>query len=164
MSTQVFGMVPFRMVLINQYSKNCTLNNNSIGKNVSIGSKTVLKNAILLDEGIVDSIIIADNVLVGENCFLSSCAIDSNVKVGSNSSILDGATIERDSILDDNSYLGTAKVIPSGQLWSGSPATFVRDLTHEEIDGLRKAPTQKYLYILNKNRYDESRSHKALFE
>jgi len=108
-----------------------------------------------MDQGMNDSVVIADNVVVGENCVLTSCAIDSNVRVGNNSTLMDGAKMERESMLADNSTLATARVIPSGQLWAGSPATYVRDLTSEEIEELRTAPTQKY---------DESRSHKALFE
>ena len=164
MSTLVFGMVLSRMDLINQYSKNIIVNHISIGKNVSIGSKSVLKNAILMDQGMNDSVVIADNVVVGENCVLTSCAIDSNVRVGNNSTLMDGAKMERESMLADNSTLATARVIPSGQLWAGSPATYVRDLTSEEIEELRTAPTQKYPKFILKFRYDESRSHKALFE
>jgi carbonic anhydrase/acetyltransferase-like protein (isoleucine patch superfamily) len=101
-----------------------------------------LRNGIWIDEGICDSIVIGDNSIVGEGCMLQGCAIDENVKVGHNCVVLEGAKIERDSILDNNSTLSAAKVIPSGQLWAGSPATYVRDLTPEEIADIRTESDQ----------------------
>ena len=114
----------------------------SLGKQVSVGARCTLKNGIWIDEGICDSIVIGDNSIVGEGCMLQGCAIDENVKVGNNCVVLEGAKIERDSILDNNSTLSAAKVIPSGQLWAGSPATYVRDLTPEEIEGIRTESDQ----------------------
>jgi len=126
-----------------------------LGKQVSVGTKSTLRNGTWIDEGICDSIVIGDNSIVGDNCLLVSCAIDENVKLGNNCTVLEGAKIERDSILDNNSLLSSARVIPSGQLWAGSPATFVRDLTAEEIQGIRDESDQIY---------NDSLRHKGLYE
>lgn len=100
-------------------------------------------------QGLCDSVIIGDNTTVGSNTVLISCALDSHVRVGNNSMVQDGAKIERESILADNSYLPSTRVIPSGQLWAGSPAQFVRDLTEQEIEELRTNPTEKYFLFFS---------------
>lgn len=41
--------------------------------------------------------------------------------------------MERGSVLGPNSTLSQAVVIPSGQYWTGTPATYVRDLKEGEI-------------------------------
>ena len=45
---------------------------------------------------------------------------------------MQGARLERGCQILPNSVVQPGRLIPSGQVWGGSPATFVRDLTVEE--------------------------------
>ena len=47
--------------------------------------------------------------------------------------LLEGARMERYSVLGENSVLSQGVVIPTGQYWAGSPATFQRNLEEGEL-------------------------------
>ena len=76
---------------------------------------------------------IGNGVQIGAMSSLTSCIIDDYVRLGSKTVVGEGATICRTSEVTSNSYVAPGTQIPAGQLWSGSPAQFVRDLTAEEI-------------------------------
>ncbi|RWW90378.1 hypothetical protein BHE74_00000507 [Ensete ventricosum] len=46
---------------------------------------------------------------------------------------MEGSLVETNSILEAGSVLPPGRRIPTGELWAGNPARFVRKLTHEEI-------------------------------
>jgi carbonic anhydrase/acetyltransferase-like protein (isoleucine patch superfamily) len=50
---------------------------------------------------------------------------------------MDGCVIESDAMLAAGAMLTPGKRIPTGQLWAGRPAKYVRDLTTEELVGQR---------------------------
>ncbi len=53
--------------------------------------------------------------------------------------IIDGAVIGDNVIVGANSLITSGKTIPSGVLVLGSPARIVRELTPEEIEGIRQS-------------------------
>jgi carbonic anhydrase/acetyltransferase-like protein (isoleucine patch superfamily) len=53
------------------------------------------------------------------------------------STVLDGAVVGENVIVGANSLITSGKIIPSGVLVMGSPAKVVRELTPEEIEGIR---------------------------
>ncbi|HYE80771.1 MAG TPA: gamma carbonic anhydrase family protein [Clostridia bacterium] len=83
--------------------------------------------------------IIEGNVTVGHNAIIHGCIIGKNCLIGMGATILDGATIGDNVIVGANSLLTSGKTIPSGVLVMGSPAKVVRELTPEEIEGIRKS-------------------------
>lgn len=80
---------------------------------------------------------IKENVTVGHNSIIHGCSIGSNCIIGMGSTILDGAVIGDNVIVGANSLITSGKTIPSGVLVLGSPAKIVRELTPEEIEGIR---------------------------
>lgn len=44
-----------------------------------------------------------------------------------------------DAVLAPGSVLPPGRRIPSGQLWAGSPAKYVRDLTKDEVNQLTRS-------------------------
>ena len=53
--------------------------------------------------------------------------------IGMGAIVLDEARMETRSMLAAGALLTPGKVVPSGQLWGGSPARYMRDLTEEEL-------------------------------
>lgn len=43
-----------------------------------------------------------------------------------------GATIESFAVVASGGQIPEGAVVPSGQIWAGSPARYLRDLTQEE--------------------------------
>jgi carbonic anhydrase/acetyltransferase-like protein (isoleucine patch superfamily) len=76
---------------------------------------------------------IGDDVTVGHMALLHACRVGNRCLVGMGSIMLDGAVMEEGSMLAAGSLLTPGKVVPTGQLWAGRPAKFMRDLTAEEI-------------------------------
>ncbi|HZD24724.1 MAG TPA: gamma carbonic anhydrase family protein [Alphaproteobacteria bacterium] len=76
---------------------------------------------------------IGDDVVVGHMCVLHGCRLEDRAFIGMGATILDHAVVESDAMLAAGSLLTPGKRIPTGQLWSGRPAKYMRDLTPEEI-------------------------------
>ena len=102
---------------------------------ITIGENTnVLESAIIHVAKIHRDIptIVGNHVTIGPSSIIHACTIGSNCIIGTGSQILDGSVVESDSIVAAGSIVTYGKVVSSGQLWSGTPARYVRDLTSGE--------------------------------
>jgi gamma-carbonic anhydrase len=81
--------------------------------------------------------IIGENALIGHNCMIHGCKIQDRGFVGLSATVMNGAVIESDAMLAAGAMLTQGKTAASRQLWAGSPARFVRDLSAEEIAGMQ---------------------------
>lgn len=76
---------------------------------------------------------IGRSVTIGEGCLLRSTVVEDECVVGDKCVLLEGSLVEKHSVLAPGSVLPPGRRIPSGQLWAGSPAKYVRDLTKDEV-------------------------------
>lgn len=81
--------------------------------------------------------IIGKDVLIGHLAMVHGCILHDRAFVGLGGIVMDGCEIESDAMLAAGAMLTPGKRIPSGQLWAGRPAKFVRDLTEQELAGQR---------------------------
>lgn len=81
--------------------------------------------------------IIGDDVLIGHMAMVHGCILHDRAFVGLGAIVMDGCVIESDAMLAAGAMLTPGKRIPTGQLWAGRPAKYVRDLTPEELEGHR---------------------------
>ena len=81
--------------------------------------------------------LIGDEVLVGHLAMVHGCILHDRAFVGLGAIVMDGCVIEGDAMLAAGAMLTPGKRIPSGQLWAGRPAKYVRDLSKEELQGMR---------------------------
>ncbi|CAK0759854.1 Uncharacterized transferase YtoA [Gammaproteobacteria bacterium] len=72
---------------------------------------------------------IGNDVTVGHCALLHDCQLDDYAFVGMKSAVMDGARIESYAMLAAGALLSPRKTLPAGQLWAGTPAKFLRDLT-----------------------------------
>ncbi len=72
---------------------------------------------------------IGDNVTVGHMALLHDCTVESFAFVGMKATLMDGAKLESHAVLAAGALLTPGKVVPSRQLWAGSPAKFMRNLS-----------------------------------
>ncbi|HEX8535366.1 MAG TPA: gamma carbonic anhydrase family protein [Allosphingosinicella sp.] len=79
--------------------------------------------------------IIGEDVLIGHLAMVHGCVLHDRAFVGLGAIVMDGCEIESDAMLAAGAMLTPGKRIPSGQLWAGRPAKYVRDLTAEELAG-----------------------------
>lgn len=105
---------------------------------IRIGKRTNIQdNSVIHTTRGVSGTYIGDEVTVGHGAILHACTIHDRVLVGMGAIILDQAVMEENSMLAAGAVLTPKKVVPSGQLWAGSPARYMRDLTQEELDFLK---------------------------
>lgn len=75
---------------------------------------------------------IGDNVTVGHMAILHDCTLENDAYVGMQSCVLDGAVIEGKGFVAAGALVTPGKRVPTGQLWAGRPAKFLRDLNEDD--------------------------------
>jgi gamma-carbonic anhydrase len=80
---------------------------------------------------------VGDDVTVGHSAILHACRVENHGFVGMGAIVMDGAVVESFAMLAAGALLSPGKRIPTGQLWAGRPAKFMRDLKPEEIDYIK---------------------------
>ena len=75
---------------------------------------------------------IGNRVTIGHQALLHDCTIHDEAYIGMQSCIMDGAIIESRAFVAAGSLVTTGKIIPTGQLWAGRPAKYMRDLTTDD--------------------------------
>ena len=72
---------------------------------------------------------IGDNVYVGANARLEACELESFSYVGMGASVGKGSIVESFAVVAAGANVPAGTTVPSGQIYAGSPAVYLRDLT-----------------------------------
>ena len=102
----------------------------SVGKNCVISDLAYIASVNKRQQG--DKVVIEDNVFVGPNASLDACQLESFSYVGMGASIGRGSVVESFAVVAAGAKVPEGVTVPSGQIWAGSPAHYLRDLTQEE--------------------------------
>jgi len=121
----------------------------SIGFSSNIQDRVVLNTLSVkvkrLESGFRPVCYVGHYVSVGSGSVLVSCRIDDLVKIGERSTILEGAIVQSNVILDPGTVVTPYACIPSGQRWGGNPARFVDNLNDEERDNIKSHAEKVHL-------------------
>ena len=93
---------------------------------------------------------IGDNVTVGHQVMLHGCTIGDGSLIGIAAVVLNGAKIGKNCLVGAGSLVTEGKEFPDGSMILGSPAKAVRQLSAEQIEGLKMTAQH---YIDNARRY-----------
>jgi carbonic anhydrase/acetyltransferase-like protein (isoleucine patch superfamily) len=121
-----------------------------IGDNTNIQDGSILHN----DDGV--PLTIGANVTVGHMAMLHGCTVGDGTLIGINAVVLNHARIGADCIIGANALIPEGKVIPDRSLVVGSPGRIIRQLTDDDIAGLRANAAQ---YVENARLYATSARH-----
>ncbi|CAK0772945.1 Uncharacterized transferase YtoA [Gammaproteobacteria bacterium] len=100
---------------------------------IRIGARTNVQDGTVIHVGSAGrGTHIGNDVTIGHCALLHECQLDDHAFVGMKSAVLDGARIESYAMLAAGALLSPRKTLPSGQLWAGTPAKFLRDLTPDD--------------------------------
>lgn len=80
---------------------------------------------------------IGDRVTIGHAALIHACTIEDDAFVGMQACVMDDAKVEAGGMLAAGALLTPGKVVPSGQLWAGRPARYVRDLNEDDIKTMK---------------------------
>nr|CAA6830750.1 MAG: carbonic anhydrase, family 3 [uncultured Thiotrichaceae bacterium] len=78
-------------------------------------------------------LIIGNDVTIGHKAVLHACTIEDRCLIGMNATVLDGVTVEANTIIGAGSLVPPGKRLESGFLWTGSPVKKARPLTEKEL-------------------------------
>ena len=95
---------------------------------------------------------IGDGCTIGHAAVIHGCTIGDNVLVGMGATILNKAVIGADSLVGANALVTEGKQFPPKSLIVGAPAKAVRELTDDEVAGLRRSAAD---YVANWRRFAE---------
>ncbi|MER5361216.1 gamma carbonic anhydrase family protein [Streptomyces sp. NPDC002785] len=80
---------------------------------------------------------VGERVSVGHNAVLHGCTIEDDVLVGMGSTVLNGARIGAGSLIAAQALVPQGMQVPPGSLVAGVPAKVRRQLTEEELEGIK---------------------------
>lgn len=101
---------------------------------IRIGARTNIQDgAVVHVETDGHPTLIGSHVTIGHSAIIHACTIEDMCLIGMQSCVMDGAVVHSRALVAAGSLVTPGKVIPSGQLWAGRPARYVRDLTDEEL-------------------------------
>jgi carbonic anhydrase/acetyltransferase-like protein (isoleucine patch superfamily) len=76
--------------------------------------------------------LIGNGVTLGHSVLLHACTLEDNSFIGMHATIMDRVVVESGAWVAAGSLVPPGKHIPSGQIWAGNPARYLRDLSPEE--------------------------------
>jgi carbonic anhydrase/acetyltransferase-like protein (isoleucine patch superfamily) len=93
---------------------------------------------------------VGERVTVGHKVMLHGCTIGDETLIGIGAVVLNGAKIGKNCLVGAGALVTEGKEFPDGSMIIGSPAKVVRQLTPEQMDGLRMSALH---YIENARRF-----------
>jgi carbonic anhydrase/acetyltransferase-like protein (isoleucine patch superfamily) len=111
---------------------------------ITVGRGSNIQDASVLHADIGKPLTIGDNVTVGHQVMLHGCTIGDESLIGIGAIVLNGAKIGRHCLVGAGALVTEGKEFPDGSMIIGSPAKAVRQLTPEQIEGL-KLSAQHYM-------------------
>ena len=117
---------------------------------IRIGARTNIQDNSVIHADAGFPCRIGAGVTVGHRAIVHGAQVGDHVLVGMGATVMNGAVIGENSIIGANSLVTEGKVIPPRSLALGSPAKVVRELTEDEIAGIRLSATH---YVLNGQAY-----------
>lgn len=92
-------------------------------------------------------------ITVGHQVVLHGCTVEDECLIGIGARVLDGAVIERHTMVGGASLVPPGKILESGYLWLGVPVRKARPLTEAEINFFKYSANY---YCELKERYERS--------
>ena len=117
---------------------------------ISVGKGSNIQDNSVLHADCGSPLVIGDNVTVGHQAMLHGCTIGDGSLIGIQAVVLNGAKIGKYCLVGAGSLVTEGKEFPDGCMILGSPAKAVRQLSPEQIEGLKMSAQH---YINNARRY-----------
>jgi carbonic anhydrase/acetyltransferase-like protein (isoleucine patch superfamily) len=102
---------------------------------INIGKNSLIQDLVRIASNLSragDKVSIGENVYVGPNASLDACTLEDNAFIGMGATVSRGATVESFAVVSAGAHVAEGVTVPSGQIFAGAPAKYLRDLTQEE--------------------------------
>ena len=126
----------------------CVLRGDTESMHIGEGSNIQDLTVMHADLGL--PLTIGKHVTVGHKVMLHGCTIGDESLIGIGAVVLNGARIGKNCLVGAGALVTEGKQFPDGSMIVGAPARVVRQLTPEQIEGLRQSARH---YIDNARRF-----------
>lgn len=106
---------------------------------ITIGASTNIQDASVLHADFGQPLVVGERVTVGHQVMLHGCTIGDETLIGIGAIVLNGARIGKNCLVGAGALVTEGKEFPDGSMIIGSPAKAVRELSPEQIEGLRQS-------------------------
>jgi len=117
---------------------------------IRIGARSNIQDLSVLHSDPGAPLTVGEGVTVGHKVMLHGCTVADNSLIGIGAIILNRACIGASSLVGAGALVTEGKVFPDGVLIMGAPARVVRELTTDEIEGLKRSADH---YVANGRRF-----------
>lgn len=117
---------------------------------IRVGRRTNIQDACVLHSDPGFPLTLGEDVTVGHKAMLHGCTIGDGCLIGIGAIVLNGAKIGKNCLVGAGSLVTEGKEFPAGSMIFGSPAKAVRQLSAEQLDGLR---LMAHHYVDNARRF-----------
>lgn len=117
---------------------------------ITVGRGSNIQDGSVLHADVGQPLTLGEHVTVGHQVMLHGCTIGDESLIGIGAVVLNGAKIGKHCLVGAGSLVTEGKVFPDGSMIMGSPAKVVRELTPEQIEGLRWSARH---YVENAGRF-----------
>jgi carbonic anhydrase/acetyltransferase-like protein (isoleucine patch superfamily) len=117
---------------------------------LSIGRGSNIQDGSVVHTDMGYPVTLGERVTVGHQVMLHGCTVGDESLIGIQSILLNGSKIGKHCLVGAGSLVTAGSEFPDGTLIMGRPAKVVRQLTHEQIEGLRHSAEH---YIENARRF-----------
>ena len=111
---------------------------------ITIGADSNIQDASVLHADAGQPLVIGERVTVGHQAMLHGCTVGDESLIGIGAIVLNGAKIGKNCLVGAGALVTEGKEFPDGSMIVGAPAKAVRQLTPEQIEGLRQS-AQHYI-------------------
>ena len=119
-------------------------------ESITIGEGSNIQDASVLHADLGQPLVVGRHVTVGHQVMLHGCTIGDESLIGIGAVVLNGAKIGRNCLVGAGALITEGKEFPDGSMIIGSQAKAVRQLTPEQIEGLRRSAQH---YVDNARRF-----------
>lgn len=122
-------------------------------ESMSVGEGSNIQDLTVMHADYGMPLTVGKHVTVGHKVMLHGCTIGDESLIGIGAVVLNGARIGKNCLVGAGSLVTEGKEFPDGSMIMGTPARVVRQLTPEQIEGLRNSARH---YIENARKFRAS--------
>jgi carbonic anhydrase/acetyltransferase-like protein (isoleucine patch superfamily) len=120
---------------------------------ITVGARTNIQDMSVLHADVGMPLTIGTGVTVGHHATLHGCTVGDDSLIGIGAIVLNGAKIGKGCLVGAGALVTEGKEFPDGSMILGSPARVARQLSPEQLQGLRASATN---YVANAQRFKAS--------
>ncbi|WP_210546811.1 gamma carbonic anhydrase family protein [Rhodoferax sp. PAMC 29310] len=117
---------------------------------ITVGKGSNIQDMSVLHADVGMPLVVGQGVTVGHKVMLHGCTVGDNSLIGIGAVVLNGAKIGKNCLVGAGALVTEGKEFADGSMILGSPARVIRQLSPEQIEGLRQSALH---YVENAKRF-----------